>query len=201
MRNKSKTRNIFPSPLPSSYTHSILILPSPKSYRGMGKLQLQSVQSSSSLSFLSPHAFSVLWCRVPPVGCTLIKFNVGPCHWFCQKTSTFLCFSPWSFWVLAPVWALYRLQLPAGHVCLLQHGALRGLQVDIDMCFTVDLSSCTGTAVLPQSAPWPAREPQNSTPEVPPPPRPLTLVSSGLLLSCFHPCLTAAALYFIFLNI
>lgn len=203
IRTKLETSSPHPSLLPM--LNSVLTLPSPKSYRRMGKLYLQSVQNSSSLPFLSPHAFSLFWYRVPPMGYSLsltsprvlvtgsarkpaplcaslhgsqILLGACSCVDTLQAAASFRAYLP------APTWGAPRV---AGWYWYLLHYGPQWLQGH--SCFTIVCTpACKGSLEFNT---WSTSSPSLST----------DLVSAELLLSCFQPFLTAAAPYFLFLNI
>lgn len=113
-----------------------------------------SVRNSSSLSLLPPHIFPLLQ-HGPLLQDTVLQelFQCGSSPWltvlqekllqpgsatgcsYCQKTCFCMGFSPQappagssSYREPAPVWDLHVLQLPSGHIHLLQRRVLHGLQ-------------------------------------------------------------------------
>ncbi|KAK4826126.1 hypothetical protein QYF61_005278 [Mycteria americana] len=68
-------------------------------------------------------------------------------HSSCQKTCSWLGSSPWATGLQEPdpVWALHKLQLPSGHVHLLQHGVFRRLQRSAKSCTWVGTDPGTHT--------------------------------------------------------
>ena len=82
----------------------------------------------------------------------------------------------------APVQASHRVTASFGHIHLLRHGILHGLQVDI--CSTINLHRLQGTACPTMVFTTGCWAISAQVPGAPPPlPSPLTLVSAGLFLS------------------